>query len=151
MDPCQVSHEIQVCLLSLEHFVLERTGQFDDVVEVGRLVITPTKAYCLPPTMELSNRVLKKYKHVLDRFLQVTLMEEGMHNLNRKVLTYYAANHQRTAIFQRVKSISSNGFYLYGQRYSFLAFSAKPIEGYSRYVAEMRKKDMNICSPFGSS
>ncbi|WMV28286.1 hypothetical protein MTR67_021671 [Solanum verrucosum] len=78
-------------------------------------------------------------------------MGEGMHSLNRKVLTYYAANHQRTAIFQRVKSISSNGFYLYGQRYSFLAFSAKPIEGYSRYVAEMRKKDMNICSPFGSS
>ncbi|KAH0671889.1 hypothetical protein KY284_022976 [Solanum tuberosum] len=78
-------------------------------------------------------------------------MEEGMHNLNRKVLTYYAANHQRTAIFQRVKSISSNGFYLYGRRYSFLAFSAKPIEGYSRYVADMRKKDMNICSPFGSN
>lgn len=74
-----------------------------------------------------------------------------MQNLNRKILTYYAANHQRTAIFQRVKSVPSNGFYLYGRRYFFLAFSAKPVEGYSRYVAEMRKKDMNICSPFGSS
>lgn len=132
--------------------VLERTRQFDDVVEViRRLVTTPTKAYCLPLTMELSNRVLEKYKHVLDWFLRVTFMEEVMQNLNRKILTYYAANHQRTAIFQRVKSVPSNGFYLYGRRYFFLAFSAKPVEGYSRYVAEMRKKDMNICSPFGSS
>ncbi|MCD7447623.1 RNA-dependent RNA polymerase [Datura stramonium] len=49
--------------------LLERTGQVDDVyLRVRRLVITPTKAYCLPPTVELSNRVLRNYKHVSDRF-----------------------------------------------------------------------------------
>lgn len=123
--------------------LLERTGQLDDIVEVRRLAITPTKAYCLPPTVELSNRVLRKYKHVSDRFLRVTFMDEGMRNLNRKVLTYYAANivreitsnsnPQRTAIFQRVKSMLINGFYLCGRKYSFLAFSANQLRDRSAW------------------
>ncbi|KAJ8555364.1 hypothetical protein K7X08_012860 [Anisodus acutangulus] len=93
--------------------LLERTVELANVVEVRRLVITPTRAYCLSPTVELSNRVLRNYKHVSDRFLRVTFMDKGMQNLNSNVLTYYAAtvmreitsnsNHQRTAIFQRVK------------------------------------------------
>ncbi|XP_075106416.1 RNA-dependent RNA polymerase 6-like [Nicotiana tabacum] len=123
--------------------LLERTGELDDIVEVRRLVITPTKAYCLPPTVELSNRVLRNYKHVADRFLRVTFMDEGMRNLNRNVLTYYAAtivreitsnsNPQRTAIFQRVKSILSRGFHLCGRKYSFLAFSANQLRDRSAW------------------
>ncbi|XP_059275251.1 RNA-dependent RNA polymerase 6-like [Lycium ferocissimum] len=123
--------------------LLERTGELADVVEVRRLVITPTRAYCLPPTVELSNRVLRNYKHVSDRFLRVTFMDDGMQNLNRNVLTYYAAtvvreitsnsNPQRTAIFQRLKSILSNGFYLCGRKYSFLAFSANQLRDRSAW------------------
>ncbi|KAK4728210.1 hypothetical protein R3W88_021198 [Solanum pinnatisectum] len=87
--------------------LLKRTEESDDVVEVRRL---------------LSNRVLRNYKHVTDRFLLVTFMEEGMWNLNRNVLTYYAStivreitsksNPQKNAIFQRVKTMLSQGFYL---------------------------------------
>ncbi|PHU28820.1 hypothetical protein BC332_00913 [Capsicum chinense] len=53
-------------------------------------------------------------------------MDEGMWNLNRNILTYYAAtivreitsnsNPQRTAIFQRVKNILNKGFYLCGRK-----------------------------------
>ncbi|CAN4128030.1 unnamed protein product [Withania somnifera] len=140
---------IQRWLLSNPN-LLERTGESDDIVEVRRLVITPTKAYCLPPTVELSNRVLRNYKHVSDRFLRVTFMDEGMRNLNRNVLTYYAAsvvreitsnsNPQRTAIFQRVKSILRKGFYLCGRKYSFLAFSANQLRDRSAwFFAEVPK------------
>ncbi|KAH0682233.1 hypothetical protein KY289_019985 [Solanum tuberosum] len=141
-DAIQKLASVQKWLFSNPN-LLERTGQLDDVVEVRRLVITPTKAYCLPPTVELSNRVLRKYKHVSDRFLRVTFMDEGMRNLNRNVLTYYAAtivreitsssNPQRTGIFQRVKSILSKGFYLCGRRYSFLAFSANQLRDRSAW------------------
>ncbi|KAG5592415.1 hypothetical protein H5410_042929 [Solanum commersonii] len=123
--------------------LLKGTEESADVVEVRRLAITPTKAYCLPPTVELLNRVLRNYKHVADRFLRVTFMDEGMRNLNRNVLTYYAStivreitsksNPQKTAIFQRVKTMLSQGFYLCGRRYSFLAFSANQLRDRSAW------------------
>ncbi|CAN4076371.1 unnamed protein product [Withania somnifera] len=119
--------------------LLERIGESDDVLEVRRLVITPTKAY-----------FLRNYKHVSDRFLRVTFMDEGMRNLNRNVLTYYATNFvreitsnsnpQRSAILQRVKSILSKGFYLCRRKYSFLAFSANQLRDHSAwFFAEVPK------------
>ncbi|KAK4364904.1 hypothetical protein RND71_016262 [Anisodus tanguticus] len=148
-DAIQKLARIQRWLLKNPN-LLERTGELANVVEVRRLVITPTRAYCLSPTVELSNRVLRNYKHVLDRFLRVTFMDEGMQNLNSNVLTYYDAtvmreitsnsNHQRTAIFQRVKSILSNGFYLCGRKYSFLTFSANQLRDRSAcFFAEEAK------------
>ncbi|OMO61675.1 RNA-dependent RNA polymerase, eukaryotic-type [Corchorus capsularis] len=117
--------------------------QSDDIVEIRRLVITPTKAYCLLPEVELSNRVLRKYKDVADRFLRVTFMDEGMQTINANVLTYYAAPivrdvtstsfSQKTGIFKRVKSILTDGFYLCGRKYSFLAFSANQLRDRSAW------------------
>ncbi|KAF8389114.1 hypothetical protein HHK36_025800 [Tetracentron sinense] len=115
----------------------------DDIMEVRRLVITPTKAYCLLPEIELSNRVLRKYKDVSDRFLRVTFMDEGLQPLNANVLTYYAAPivqditsnsfRQRTTAFKRVKTIMSEGLYLCGRKYSFLAFSSNQLRDRSAW------------------
>ncbi|MQM13921.1 hypothetical protein Taro_046848 [Colocasia esculenta] len=115
----------------------------EDNVEVRRLIITPTKAYCLPPEVELSNRVLRRYKEVADRFLRVTFMDEGMQQLNNNALTYYAASivrditrnpfPQKTTIFKRVKDILTNGFYLCGRKYSFLAFSSNQLRDRSAW------------------
>ncbi|THU44667.1 hypothetical protein C4D60_Mb02t09780 [Musa balbisiana] len=115
----------------------------DDIIEVRKLVITPTKAYCLPPEVELSNRVLRKYKEVADRFLRVTFMDEGMQQLNSNVLNYYVAPivrditsnsfPQKTTVFKRVKDILTNGFHLCGQKYSFLAFSSNQLRDRSAW------------------
>lgn len=117
--------------------------QMDDIAEIRRLVITPTKAYCLPPELELSNRVLRKYKGVADRFLRVTFMDEGMQTMNANVLTYYVAPivrditsnsfSQKTRVFKRVKSILTGGFYLCGRKYSFLAFSSNQLRDRSAW------------------
>ncbi|EOY29490.1 hypothetical protein QUC31_020762 [Theobroma cacao] len=117
--------------------------QLDDIVEIRRLVITPTKAHCLLPEVELSNRVLRKYKEVADRFLRVTFMDEGMQTINANVLTYYAASivrdvtstffSQKTGVFKRVRSILTDGFYLCGRKYSFLAFSANQLRDSSAW------------------
>ncbi|KAL2545195.1 RNA-dependent RNA polymerase 6 [Forsythia ovata] len=137
-DACKTLGFVQKWLLKNPK-LLEGPRELDDIVEVRRLIITPAKAYCLPPEVELSNRVLRYYKNVADRFLRVTFMDEGMQTLNKNVLTYYASgivrditsnsNPQRTSMFKRVKDILSNGFYLCGRKYSFLAFSANQAAG----------------------
>lgn len=123
--------------------LFQRPDQMDDIVEVRRLAITPSKAYCLPPEVELSNRVLRHYRNKSDRFLRVTFMDEAMQTLNKNVLTYYAApivreitsnsNPQRTTMFKRVKSVLYNGFHLCGRKYSFLAFSSNQLRDRSAW------------------
>ncbi|KAI3468028.1 hypothetical protein Pfo_024691 [Paulownia fortunei] len=123
--------------------LLERPREMDDIVQVRRLIITPAKAYCLPPEVELSNRVLRNYRNIADRFLRVTFMDEAMLTLNKNVLTYYVgpnargitsnSNPQRTTMFKRVKDIFSNGFHLCGRKYSFLAFSSNQLRDRSAW------------------
>ncbi|KAL5559802.1 hypothetical protein UlMin_036013 [Ulmus minor] len=123
--------------------LLKSPKQLDDIAEVRRLVITPTKAYCLPPEFELSNRVLRKYKEVADRFLRVTFMDEGMQTMNLNVFTYYTAPivkeitsnsfPQKTKAFQRVRNILTKGFYLCGRKYTFLAFSSNQLRDRSAW------------------
>ncbi|KAI9119508.1 hypothetical protein K1719_009384 [Acacia pycnantha] len=117
--------------------------QSDDIAEVRRLVITPTKAYCLPPEVEMSNRVLRKYKEVADRFLRVTFMDEGMQTINSSALNYFVAPivreitsnsfSQKTNIYRRVKTIMEKGFHLCGRKYSFLAFSSNQLRDRSAW------------------
>ncbi|KAF2303847.1 hypothetical protein GH714_023829 [Hevea brasiliensis] len=123
--------------------LFNRPKQLDDIVEIRRLAITPTKAYCLPPEVELSNRVLRKYKDIADRFLRVTFMDEGLQTINANTLTYYVAPivrditsnsfSQKTRVFKRVKGILTDGFYLCGRRYSFLAFSSNQLRDRSAW------------------
>ncbi|KAL0729941.1 hypothetical protein Bca4012_026034 [Brassica carinata] len=117
--------------------------QSDDISEIRRLAITPTRAYCLPPELELSNRVLRKYKAVSDRFLRVTFMDESMQTMNSNVLSYFVAPivkdltsssfSQKTHVFKRVKTILTDGFKLCGRKYSFLAFSANQLRDRSAW------------------
>ncbi|MED6203850.1 RNA-dependent RNA polymerase [Stylosanthes scabra] len=121
----------------------QNSKQLDDVVEVRRLVITPTRAYCIPPEVELSNRVLRNYKELSDRFLRVTFMDEGMQTINMNALNYYVAPivkeitsnsfPQKTQIYRRVKNILEEGFHLCGRKYSFLAFSSNQLRDRSAW------------------
>lgn len=131
----------------------ERPRQLDDIVEVRRLIITPAQAYCIPPEVEVSNRVLRKYRDVADRFLRITFMDEGMQALNKNVLNYYAAPilcggnsniSMKTTMFRRVKDILNNGFYLCGRKYSFLAFSANQLRDRSAWFFA---EDKNVGVP----
>ncbi|CAN8278417.1 unnamed protein product [Cochlearia groenlandica] len=123
--------------------LLRSHEQSDDISQIRRLVITPTRAYCLPPEVELSNRVLRKYKAVSDRFLRVTFMDESMQTMNSNVLSYFVATivkdltsssfSQKTHVFKRVKTILTDGFILCGRRYSFLAFSSNQLRDRSAW------------------
>ncbi|XP_057858835.2 RNA-dependent RNA polymerase 6 isoform X2 [Cryptomeria japonica] len=115
----------------------------EETVEVRRLIITPTKAYCLPPEVELSNRVIRHFKRYADRFLRVTFMDDSMEPMSSGALTVHIAPivkqvsfgspAHRTAIYRRVKQIMHSGFELCGRKYSFLAFSANQLRDRSAW------------------
>ncbi|CAO2825805.1 unnamed protein product [Amaranthus hypochondriacus] len=123
--------------------LVKEPSKLSDIVEVRRLIITPTKAYCIPPEVELSNRVLRQYKDVSDRFLRITFMDEGQQMLNSNVLSYYAppivkmmtSNNylQRTSVFRRVNFLLKQGFLVCGRMYTFLAFSSNQLRDRSAW------------------
>ncbi|GER51677.1 RNA-dependent RNA polymerase 6 [Striga asiatica] len=134
---------VQRWLLSNPRLLEQPLKESSDIIEVRRLIVTPSKAYCLPPEVELSNRVLRHYKDVADRFLRVTFTDEAMLTLNKNVLTYYVgpmargitsgSGPQRTAMFKRVKDVLTGGFHLCGRKYSFLAFSSNQLRDRSAW------------------
>jgi RNA-dependent RNA polymerase len=115
----------------------------EETIEVRRFVITPTKAYCLAPEVELSNRVVRHFKRFADRFLRVTFMDDSMQAMSSMVLNVRIApivkevssgsTAYRTAIFERVKQILHKGFKLCGRDYLFLAFSANQLRDRSAW------------------
>ncbi|GFP87816.1 RNA-dependent RNA polymerase 6 [Phtheirospermum japonicum] len=138
----------EVNMVALKHMCSYKRPVHDaykalEFVQRWLLIVTPTKAYCLPPEVELSNRVLRHYKDISDRFLRVTFMDEAMLTLNKNVLTYYVgpmargitsnSNPQRTTMFKRVKDVLNNGFHLCGRKYSFLAFSSNQLRDRSAW------------------
>ncbi|XP_043719158.1 RNA-dependent RNA polymerase 6-like [Telopea speciosissima] len=147
-NPCKRLKDVQECLTNPELLMSSRRS--DGNVEVRRLVITPTKAYCLPPEVERSNRVLRKYKEKADRFLRVSFMDEGFEQLNSGVLTHSIAPivwditskfyKPKTTVYQRIKTIMKEGFYLCGWRYSFLAYSASQLTDCSAWFFAEDKK-----------
>lgn len=109
-------------------------------MEVGRFIITPTKAYCYSYEVELSNRVLREYNKWADRFLRVSFLDENFHPLSASTLNATVPqivrptpHTSRTALLHRVKSILLDGFELCGRHYSFLAFSSSQLRDHSAW------------------
>ncbi|XP_043719153.1 RNA-dependent RNA polymerase 6-like isoform X1 [Telopea speciosissima] len=148
-NPCKRLKDVQEWLKKNPELLMSSRVS-DDNVEVRRIVITPTKAYCLPPEVERSNRVLRKYKEKADRFLRVAFMDEGFQQLNSSVLSHSIAPivrdttskfyKQKTTVYQRIKSIMNEGFYLCGRKYSFLAYSANQLRDCSAWFFAEDKK-----------
>lgn len=160
-DACGRLKMVHEWLLRFQRLIKSPTAS-EDNMEVRRLVITPTKAYCLPPEIELANRVLRRYRDMSDRFLRVTFMDEGMQPLNSHVLNFYDApivkeissnnsRGQKTTMFRRVRNIMNDGFYLCGRKYSFLAFSSNQLRDRSAwfFAEDMHTSVLNITSWMG--
>lgn len=126
-----------------------KTDEYGTTMEVGRFIVTPTKAYCLPCESELSNRVLRNFKHLRDRFLRVSFLDENLHALSGTMLNAMVAPFARTsgqvsrsALYQRVRSVLLEGFSLCGRHYEFLAFSSNQLRDSSAWFFAATK-DVN--------
>lgn len=85
-------------------------------VMMHSVTITPTTIYVNPVQVEVSNRVIRKYNEISDRFLRVRFTDEvywgRLHNQN---------DNNGAAVYDRVRRAMVHGIRLGGRHYSFLA------------------------------
>jgi RNA-dependent RNA polymerase len=84
---------------------------------VRKAVITPTTMYLNAPSFETSNRMIRKYNHVADRFLKVQFVEEGESGRLRA-----AAGNNNDEVWKRVWRTLNRGIRIGDRVYEFLAF-----------------------------
>ncbi|KAL6997199.1 RNA-dependent RNA polymerase 2 [Sarracenia purpurea var. burkii] len=97
-----------------------------------RVLVTPSKIYCLGPELETSNYVVKKFASYASDFLRVTFVEEDWSKLPSSALSTSIqqgifAKPYRTNIYHRVLSILRDGIVIGDKRFQFLAFSASQL------------------------
>lgn len=86
---------------------------------VRRAVITPTTIYIKTPCVELTNRILRKYSDLDDRFLRVQFTDEITFG---KIFSSQDSNKDDN-LFTRVHRVMQNGISIGDRHYKFLAFS----------------------------
>ncbi|RUS26261.1 RNA dependent RNA polymerase-domain-containing protein, partial [Jimgerdemannia flammicorona] len=87
---------------------------------VRKVVITPTTLYVAAPVMETSNRVVRHYRRVQDRFLRVQFLDEGMGKVG---LTAASESRVNDAVYDRIYDVQRKGIKIGNRVYKFLAFS----------------------------
>ena len=94
---------------------------------VRKAVITPTTIRFSTPNAETSNRVIRKYNLVQDRFLRVQFMEES----EKSRIGAYKPQHD--ALYLRLLRVMYNGIQIGDRRYEFLAFGSSQLRECSAY------------------
>ncbi|KKY34978.1 putative rna-dependent rna polymerase 1 [Diaporthe ampelina] len=86
---------------------------------VRRAIITPTAIYFKTPCVELTNRILRKYSDLNNRFLRVQFTDEVTFG---KIFSSQDSNKDDN-LYTRVHRVMQNGVIIGDRRYRFLAFS----------------------------
>ena len=95
-------------------------------VLVYRLTITPLTMVCWGPELDTPNRVLRKYPQLADRFLRVHFTDE-----NHGMLAVGRAEQSVIELLHAVKSKLSQGVWVGGRHYEFLAMSNSQLREHS--------------------
>ncbi|PHH87352.1 hypothetical protein CDD83_8988 [Cordyceps sp. RAO-2017] len=83
---------------------------------IRKAIITPTAIRYNSPAVEASNRVVRKYNHLQDRFLRVQFVEEAEQG---RIAFNYRNNDE---IFRRMLRVLFNGIRIGDRLYEFLGF-----------------------------
>lgn len=93
----------------------DRLREFHDLIEVRRIMITPTSVLCILPQFESRNRVLRIFEGYEDCFVRISITDENGEKLS---------NHAITPIMEeRFKSFMANGVTVAGRTFKFLGGS----------------------------
>ncbi|KAM3225215.1 hypothetical protein ACQJBY_058138 [Aegilops geniculata] len=113
----------------------------DGLVYVYRVQITPAKVYFYGPEINVSNRVVRNYAADLDNFLRISFVDEDCEKLRSTDLSQRSApgnNTRRTALYNRVLSVLSNGITIGDKHFDFLAFSSSQLRDNSAWMFASR-------------
>ncbi|KAL2653152.1 hypothetical protein R1flu_021280 [Riccia fluitans] len=93
---------------------------------IHRVLVTPSKVYCIGPEMEQSNRIVRQHEDYTDRFLRVQFVDEDCSPLTSTALTSDVRS-GHTEIYRRIKQVLKEGISIGSRKYEFLAFSASQL------------------------
>lgn len=95
---------------------------------VRSATITPTTIYFNSPSMETSNRVIRKLQHYEDRFLRVKFRDESYKGT---IMSF--DDNTTNELFTRIKRTMKNGVVVGGRHYEFLAFGNSQFREHGAY------------------
>ncbi|PSR85754.1 RNA dependent RNA polymerase-domain-containing protein [Coniella lustricola] len=86
---------------------------------IRKAIITPTMIYFKTPTVEVTNRILRQYSHLTDRFLRVQFTDE----LTFGKISSSQGFHRSDELYARVERVLRNGIKVGDRVYKILAWS----------------------------
>ncbi|KAG2661375.1 hypothetical protein PVAP13_1KG502600 [Panicum virgatum] len=113
----------------------------DGLVYVHRVQVTPAKVYFYGPEINVSNRVVRHFSADLDNFLRISFVDEDCEKLRSVDLSPRSAfgnDARRTALYNRVLSVLSNGISIGDKHFEFLAFSSSQLRDNSAWMFASR-------------
>ncbi|KAI5922317.1 RNA dependent RNA polymerase-domain-containing protein [Camillea tinctor] len=93
-------------------------GLPEDYSLIHKVIVTPSTIHVSTPSVEPSNRILRKYKQYMDRFLRVQFTDELM----KGRIFASPESESNNAIFNRIYRTLLNGIKVGGRHFKFLAF-----------------------------
>lgn len=98
--------------------------------EIHHATITATGVYFHTPSVEISNRVVRKYERHSDRFLRVRFEDDSYRG---RTTLYPAANGKMKLIFERVSRTLRQGIKIGDRHYEFLAWGNSQLRDHGAY------------------
>ncbi|KAL0356013.1 UNVERIFIED_CONTAM: RNA-dependent RNA polymerase 2, partial [Sesamum radiatum] len=103
-----------------------------NVMSCHRVLVTPSKIYCLGPELETSNYIVKNFASYASDFLRVTFVDEDWGRLPATAVSMSIkqgifAKPYRTDIYRRILSVLRDGIVIGDKKFQFLAFSASQL------------------------
>ncbi|KAI1488388.1 RNA dependent RNA polymerase-domain-containing protein [Biscogniauxia mediterranea] len=102
--------------LAMAHYTA--IGLPEDCAWIRKVIVTPSTIHLSTPTVEPSNRILRRYTKYMDRFLRVQFTDELM----KGRIFPSPDSESNNAIFNRVYRTLLNGVQVGGRHFKFLAF-----------------------------
>ncbi|XP_051188557.1 probable RNA-dependent RNA polymerase 1 [Lolium perenne] len=109
----------------------------DGLVRVYRAQVTPAKMYFYGPEINVSNRVIRHYAADLDNFLRISFVDEDFEKLRSADISPRSAS-RRTALYDRIMSVLSDGITIGDKKFEFLAFSSSQLRDNSAWMFASR-------------
>lgn len=103
------------------------------LVYVRRVQVTPTKVFFSGPEINVSNRVVRKYKTHIDNFLRISFVDEELDKLFSTDLAPRSSS-RKTGLYTRVLSVLKNGIKIGDKQFEFLAFSSSQLRENSAWM-----------------
>ncbi|KAI0342571.1 RdRP-domain-containing protein [Trametopsis cervina] len=112
VDLRDVARRLSPPRLIAEHYIASR-----------RCLVTPTRCLLMPPVLETSNSVLRRFSDFHDRFLRVQFVDDdGEFPVKGETLVIDDALYGAEGFFARVRRALDYGIHIAGRHYVFLTF-----------------------------